>query len=184
LQNGCWRRSRRRAGWIRRARVDGHAPLTDAPPPSDPSREHIKVSRTDRGRRLLWHGLLLLLLGLLTGLLVPSLTNPRMGLSAHLEGVMNGLLLAVLGLAWGRLVLSARAESALFWLAIYGAYANWATTLLGALLATNRRTPIAGAGYGGQPWQENLVEAGLVSLVVAIIAACLLALWGLRRRAE
>ena len=142
------------------------------------------MSGTDRGRRLLWFGLFLLLLGLLTGLLVPSLANPRMGLSAHLEGVMNGLLLAVLGLAWDRLVLSERAGAALFWLALYGAYANWATTLLGALLGTNRRTPIAGAGYGGLPWQENLVEVGLISLVIAIIAAFVLALWGLRRRPE
>jgi hydroxylaminobenzene mutase len=142
------------------------------------------MSGPDRGRRLLWFGLFLLLLGLLTGLLVPSLTNPRMGLSAHLEGVMNGLLLAVLGLAWDRLWLSDRAGAALFWLALYGAYANWATTLLGALFATNRRTPIAGVGYGGLAWQENLVEVGLISLVIAIIAACVLALWGLRRRAE
>jgi len=142
------------------------------------------MSRVDRGYRMVWCGLFLVLLGLLTGLLVPAVANPRMGLSAHLEGVMNGLLLAVLGLAWERLALSERAETALFGLALYGAYANWATTLLAAVFATNRRTPIAGAGYGGQPWQENLVEASQVALAVAIIAACALALWGLRRRAE
>ena len=54
------------------------------------------MSSADTGKRLLWHGLLLVLLGLLTGLVIPLLTNPRMGLSAHLEGVMNGVLLAVL----------------------------------------------------------------------------------------
>jgi hypothetical protein len=71
------------------------------------------------GHRLLWHGFLLFLLGLLTGFAVPALTNPRMGLSAHLEGVMNGVFLVVLGLVRERLVLSARAVTALFWLALY-----------------------------------------------------------------
>ena len=50
-------------------------------------------------RRLMWHGMLLFLLGLITGLLEQRFTNVRMGLSAHLEGVMNGILLLALGAA-------------------------------------------------------------------------------------
>jgi hydroxylaminobenzene mutase len=139
------------------------------------------MDKADYSRRLLWHGLLLFLLGLLTGLVVSMLPNPRMGLSAHLEGVMNGLFVAILGLMWHQLVLSNRGEAALFWLALYGTYANWASTLLAAVFATNRNTPIAGAGFGGLPWQENLVDFGLISLSTAMIAATVLALWGLRR---
>ena len=131
--------------------------------------------------RLLWHGVFLFLVGLLTGFAVPLLTNPRMGLSAHLEGVVNGLFLLVLGLIWERLILSARPRLFLFWLAIYGAYANWFTTILAAILGTSRRTPIAGAGFKGQAWQENLIDAGLISLAFAMVAACVIALWGLRR---
>jgi (hydroxyamino)benzene mutase len=41
----------------------------------------------------MWHGMLLFLLGSITGLLEQRFTNVRMGLSAHLEGVMNGILL-------------------------------------------------------------------------------------------
>jgi hypothetical protein len=41
-------------------------------------------------RRLMWHGMFLFLLGLITGLVEQRFTNIRMGLSAHLEGVMNG----------------------------------------------------------------------------------------------
>jgi hydroxylaminobenzene mutase len=51
-------------------------------------------------RRLMWHGMLLFLLGLITGLLEQRFTNVRMGLSAHLEGVMNGTVLLALGAAW------------------------------------------------------------------------------------
>ena len=42
-------------------------------------------------RRLMWHGMLLFLLGLITGLLEQRFTNVRMGLSAHLEGVLKGI---------------------------------------------------------------------------------------------
>ena len=131
--------------------------------------------------RLLWHGVFLFLVGLLTGFAVPLLTNPRMGLSAHLEGVMNGIFLLVLALIWEWLVLSARPRQLLFWLAVYGAYANWLTTVLAAMLGTSRRTPIAGVGFTGQPWQENLVDVGLITLAFAMVAACVIALWGLRR---
>src|SRR5262249_53944347 len=45
---------------------------------------------TNANRRLMWHGTLLFLLGLVTGLTEQRFTDRRMGLAAHLEGVMNG----------------------------------------------------------------------------------------------
>ncbi len=95
---------------------------------------------------------------------------------------MNGLFLTVLGIAWDRLSLPKRTDLVLFWLALYGTYVNWGTTLLAALFGTGRSTPIAGAGFAGQPWQENLVDFGVISLSIAIVATCVLVLWGLRRR--
>ena len=53
-------------------------------------------------RRLMWHGMFLFLLGLITGLVEQRFTNTRMGLSAHLEGVMNGIFLVALGAIWNR----------------------------------------------------------------------------------
>ncbi|MEB3019875.1 hydrogenase [[Mycobacterium] crassicus] len=138
----------------------------------------------DKGRGLLWHGIFLFLLGLLTGIASGSLENPRMGLSSHLEGVMNGLFLLTLGLLWGRLRLSARWLTALFWLALYGTYVNWASTLAAAIFGTGRTTPIAGAGHRGAVWQENLVDFGLFSLSVAMLAVCVIALVGLRPGAD
>jgi hypothetical protein len=41
-------------------------------------------------RRLMWHGMCLFLIGLLTGFVEQRFTNMRMALAAHLEGVMNG----------------------------------------------------------------------------------------------
>jgi hydroxylaminobenzene mutase len=126
-------------------------------------------------------GILLFLLGLATGLAVPALANPRMALSSHLEGLMNGLFLVVLGVIWPRLNLSARAAAASFWLALYGTYVNWATTLAAAMMGAGAiLMPMAAQGRVGTPLQEGLVTFGLVSLSLAVLACCGLVLWGLR----
>ena len=82
----------------------------------------------DAKRRLLWNGMFLFLLGLLTGLVEQQFRNPRMGLAAHLEGVMNGTFLLALGAIWPEIKLSARLTSTTYWTALYGTYANWAVT--------------------------------------------------------
>jgi len=138
-------------------------------------------AKTRAGRRLLRLGMLLFLLGLATGLLVPALANPRMGLSSHLEGLMNGMLLMLLGLLWPRLRLSRRPAGAAFGFAVYGAYVNWATTLAAAFWgAGGAMMPMAAQGRTGTPVQELLINFGLISLTVAILGACGLVLWGLR----
>jgi len=135
-------------------------------------------------RRLMWPGMFLFLLGLVTGLLEQRFTNMRMGVSAHLEGVMNGIFLIAVGAIWNEVRLSPRSNTAAFWIALYGTYANWAFTTLAAALGTAAANPISAAGHHGQPWQESLVGAGFLSVSVAIIAASLLILSGLRGKAS
>ncbi len=135
----------------------------------------------DTKRRLLWHGMFLFLLGLLTGLLEQQFTNPRMGLAAHLEGVMNGIFLLALGAAWAEVKLSSRLEALAFWSALYGTYANWAMTTLAAIFGTAALSPITAAGHSAQPWQEDVVTIGFMSVGIALIASSILVLWGLRR---
>jgi hydroxylaminobenzene mutase len=96
---------------------------------------------------------------------------------------MNGIFLIALGAIWTEVRLSPPAKAIAFWIALYGTYANWFFTMLGAKLGTAAGNPITSAGHHGQPWQESLVGAGLLSVTVAIIAASLLVLWGLRIRA-
>lgn len=136
-----------------------------------------------RSRRLLWHGVFLFLLGLLTGLLVPVLKNPRMGLSSHLEGVLNGMFLAVLGLIWPRLRLPAGAFTTAYWLALYGAYVNWATTLFAAWFGAGASMPLAEGKQSEQPWHETLIDIGLWSLAISMVVVCWVVLWGLRGHA-
>jgi hydroxylaminobenzene mutase len=142
------------------------------------------ISDDRQARRLLAAGAILFLVGLLSGLAVPVVTNPRMGLAAHLEGVMNGTFLIAVGAVWTRLVLSTRQRTVAAGLLLYGTYANWLFITLAALLGTSAATPIAGAGHAGAPWQEDLVTAGLVTVAIAMIVATALLALGFVRRAS
>ena len=134
-----------------------------------------------QANRLIFLGVLLFFLGLIVGLIVPALANPRMGLSSHLEGVLNGMFLLVLGLIWPRLRLGPAAAATTYWLAIYGTFANWAATLLAAAWGAGRAMPLAAGAQQGTPTQEAVIMGLLVSLSLAVIAVCGLVLWGLRR---
>src|SRR5215831_121984 len=135
-------------------------------------------------RQLMWLGMLLFLLGLLTGFLEQHFTNVRMGLAAHLEGVMNGIFLLVLGAIWTQVQLPRTAMGAAYWTALYGTYVNWFFTTLAAVFGTAALSPITAAGHTGTPWQESLVTVGFLSVGLAITACSLLLLWGLRAKAS
>ena len=140
--------------------------------------------RSRRSHRLLQLGVLLFLFGLLTGFAIPMLENPRMGLSSHLEGVLNGIFLVVLGLLWPRLRLGRAASASAFWLALFGTFANWAATLLAAAWGAGRTMPIAAGSHQGTAAQETLIMVLLFSLSAAMVAECGLVLWGLRGTPE
>lgn len=131
-------------------------------------------------RRLMWHGMLLFLLGLITGLLEQRFANVRMALAAHLEGVMNGILLVALGAAWNEVRLSPRLKMTAYCTALYGTYANWLATSIAAAFGTAAGSPITSAGHSGQPWQESFVAIGFLTVSIAIISTSILVLWGLR----
>ena len=81
-------------------------------------------------RRLMRAGFALILAGLATGFAVPVLEAPRMGLASHVQGLLNGMLLVILGLVWPRFGLGTRARRVAYWAALYGAVADWGVTFL------------------------------------------------------
>src|ERR1700761_2241263 len=133
----------------------------------------------DSNRRLMWHGMFLFLLGLLTGFVEPRFANIRMGLAAHLEGVMNGILLIGLGAIWTEVRLPPRLKAMAFWIALIGTYGNWLMTTTAAVFGTSALSPITGTLHGGQPWQEKVVTVGFMAVGIAIVACALFVLWGL-----
>ena len=97
---------------------------------------------------------------------------------------MNGTFLIAIGAVWSKMTLSALLQRVTFWLLIYGTYANWLFVNLAAMFGTGEMTPIAGAGYTGLPWQENLVTLGLSSVGVTMLAGCTILALGFIRRNE
>lgn len=130
---------------------------------------------------LIFSGVLLFLLGLIVGLLVPLFANPRMGLSSHLEGVLNGIFLIVLGLIWNKLALSNRWLNLSYWLALYGTFMNWLGILVAAVFNAGKMLNIAANGKEGSPIAEGFVAFSLLSLTMAMLVICVTVLIGLRR---
>lgn len=138
------------------------------------------TSQTLHADRLLFFGMLLFLFGLLVGLAIPALANPRMGLASHLEGVMNGIFLIVLGLVWNRLALSEKWLKVTYGLILYGTFANFFAVLLAAITGAGSMMPLAG-GVEGATWQEVIISSLLITLALAMIVVCTLVLKGLYR---
>jgi len=138
-----------------------------------------------QAHRLIQVGLLIFLCALLVGLAVPRFAVPRLGLSAHLLGLLQGLFLMLVGLLWPRLQLGSMAARVAFWALVYGCLAAWGANLLGAIWgAGNTLLPMAAGAAHGSTTQEMIIAVGLRSSAVALIAGLLLLVWGARRRAQ
>jgi hydroxylaminobenzene mutase len=125
-------------------------------------------------------GLILLLMGLLTGLAVPVLKNSRMGLSSHLQGVLNGMFLALLGLLWPHIHLPHAWAVTAVVLIVYSAFANWLATLLAAVWGAGRRfAPIAAGDHEASAVREHLVSFLLVSLSLTNVVGVVIVIVGL-----
>jgi hydroxylaminobenzene mutase len=135
-------------------------------------------SNTPRQLKML--GMLLFLFGLITGFIIMSLKNPRMGLSAHLEGLMNGTFLIVAGFIWNELKISETLKRIVYGTLVFGTFANWIFTLMAAFFGTSQTTPIAGAGFMGSSLEENLVTAGLASVGLTMVFSAGVMVYGLR----
>ncbi len=135
-----------------------------------------------QSRRLLQIGLGLFLLAVLLGLAIPHFTVPRLALSAHLVGIMQGMFLVLVGLIWPRLTFTPAQSKVAFWLLVYQAVAAPASNLLAAAWgAGNSIIPMAAGAAHGNSLQELVINIGLRSAGAALIIGLLFILWGLRR---
>lgn len=137
------------------------------------------------GHHLLRVGGLLFLLGLLAGLAVPKFTVPRLGLSTHLLGIMQGTFLFMGGLLWPNLRFTRSASWIGHGLAIYGCLAAWTANFLGAVWgAGNSMLPMAAGAARGSSLQEGVIRVLLMSAALCLVAVAILILWGLRTPPE
>ena len=139
-----------------------------------------ETSMVPSSRRVMWLGMFLFLLGMLTAFVEPHLTNVRMGLAAHLVGLLNAIFLIALGAIWTEVRLRPRAKAIAFWTAMYGTYVNWAFTIIAGAFGTGAVSPVLAPGRTAQVWQEGFVMAGFISVFPAMLICAVLVLWGLR----
>jgi (hydroxyamino)benzene mutase len=136
-----------------------------------------------QGHRLIQVGIGLFLFAALVGLAVPHFTVPRLALSAHLIGILQGVFFVAVGQIWPKLTLNPGACKVAFWLLIYGSIAALVSNLLAAGWgAGNSIMPIAAGAAHGAPFQEAVINIGLRSAGATLIAALVMVLWGLRLR--
>jgi hydroxylaminobenzene mutase len=134
-----------------------------------------------RGHRLLQIGVALFLVAALLGLAIPYFPAPRLALSAHLVGILQGIFLLLVGLLWSRLRLGPAQSRLAFWLLAYqGIAAFLANLLAGVWGAGSSIIPMAAGGVRGSAAQELVINAALRSAGAALIAGLLVVLWGLR----
>lgn len=136
-------------------------------------------AKNEQAEKLIFLGVLLFFLGLIVGLIVPFFANPRMGLSSHIEGVLNGMLLILFGLIWNRVKLPPTWLKITFWLTIYGTFANWLGILVAAIFNAGKMLSVAANGQEGHPVAEAVVTFSLLSLTVAMIFVSVAVLIGL-----
>ena len=126
-------------------------------------------------------GLALFFCGLASGVLIPKMKLPRMGVSSHLEGTANGTFLVVVGLMWSRVHLGD------LWLTIaavsliFGAWANWAAIQLSAIWGTGKLTPIASGDTTGSKVHEGIVKTMLYGVAVTDFAGVAILFVGILR---
>ena len=131
--------------------------------------------------KLVRYGITLFFLGLLTGFVMPVMRNPRMGLASHLEAVMNGMFLILLGLLWHKLRLSVGALKWGYSLSLFGTYTNWVTNLLAAIWGSGRRN----AAYcwrrlSRSSMARSAYQSWIGALSLAMTVVCVIVLWGLK----
>jgi hypothetical protein len=131
-----------------------------------------------RGRHILIHGLLLVMVGLLWGFVVPQTPHPRLALGAHIQFLNNGILVITLAVILLKLPNDVGPKSA--WVMLLAAWLIWPMALSEAANAwwgTTQMLPIAAGqagATGGAAWHERAVTLTHAAAGLALVAA-----WGL-----
>jgi hypothetical protein len=132
-------------------------------------------------KSLVAHGLVVILLGMLTGFPYALVVTGSMAGAerawrmAHLEGVLNGLLLVAIGAAGNSIALTARQARWLQWTLIVTAYGNWLGATLGAAAGERGLAPEG-------PLANFAVYTLFMVAVVAVLVGLSLAAYGAFRK--
>ena len=129
-------------------------------------------------------GIVFILYSSLEGFVIPHFGSPRVGLSTHTLGALQGVLLLALGLLWPKLSLRAIASRVAFWCLLYSALAILGAYSIAAAWGVGNETIVLAGElpHGlrhGTALQETLIKILSYSSAPTGLTAFALVLWGL-----
>jgi hydroxylaminobenzene mutase len=139
-------------------------------------------------RQILIHGMVLVLVGLVWGLVIPVTPHARLALGAHIQFVTNGMLFIVLATALLALPHSVGLKS--IWVMVVAAWLTWAMAIsevANSWWGTTQMLPIAASqagATGGEPWQELVVKLTHIGAGLGLIIAWSLLVVGFLKHAS
>ena len=129
----------------------------------------------NEARQILFHGGLMTLISLLSGFTVYFALAPRIALSSHSVGLLQGAILIAIAGAWHLLNASPTYLKIIKYTLLIGFYANWISLQLAALWGAGKSDfPILGNELpdGAAPWQNLTVTVlGFLSGLILVSAA-------------
>ena len=140
------------------------------------------------GQQILIHGIALVLVGLVWGLVIPKTPYPRLALGAHIQFETNGLLFIVLAILLLKLPHSVGSKSV--WVMVLSVWLTWFMALSEAANAwwgTTQMLPIAASqagATGGERWQELVVTLTHISAGIGLIVAWALLIVGFMKNTD
>ena len=146
------------------------------------------MSARSGSRQLLIHGMVLVLVGLVWGLLVPGTPHPRLALGAHIQFVTNGMLFIVLATALLALPHSVGLKS--IWVMVVAAWLTWTMAIsevANSWWGTTQMLSIAASqagATGGESWQELVVKLTHIGAGLGLIIAWALLIVGFLKQAS
>jgi (hydroxyamino)benzene mutase len=142
------------------------------------------VILNNEARQILFHGGVMTVLSLLSGFTTFFALAPRIALSSHTVGLMQGAMLIAIAGAWHLLDTSPKYLKIIKYTLLVGFYTNWISLQLSALWSAGKSSfPISGESMSdvAAPWQNITVKVlGFLSLLI-IVSAILIVL-GARNR--
>ncbi len=135
------------------------------------------------GRQILFHGLALVLVGLVFGFALPLAPYPRLALGAHIQFVTNGMLWVVLATVLLQVPHRVGPKSVrVMWVAVWLTWLMALSEAANAWWGANQMLPIAAqqaGATGAAPWQEAVVKLCHLPAAVGLILSVVLLLIGL-----
>ena len=138
----------------------------------------------NEARQILFHGGLMTLLSLLSGFTVFFALAPRIALSSHTIGLIQGGILIAIAGAWHLLDAPPKTLKIIKYTLLIGFYANWLSLQLSALWSAGKATfPINGKDMpdGAAAWQNSTVTV-MGYLSVLILVSAVLIIWAARNK--